>query len=38
MRQVLVYLDSMCKDTGTGAKDASVPYQGDTHSSMGNDV
>ena len=23
----------MCKDTGTDAKDTSVPYQGDTHSS-----
>ena len=45
IRQVLVYLDSVCKDTGTDAKDTSVPYQGDTHTlqqqaadAMGNDV
>ena len=45
IRQVLVFLDSGCKDIGTDAKDTSVPYQGETQTlqqqaayAMGNDV
>ena len=38
IRQVLVFLDSGCKDIGTDAKDTSVPYQGDTHSSTASSI
>ena len=45
LEKVLVYLDSMCKDTGTDAKDTTVPRTKETHTlqqqatdAMDNDV